>query len=216
MRTGQPNNKPRRGAGKVLPKEPRDRSDPHLGPGGRGWWFWVWRSQRLPRCGCTVIDEDQSSLTPLISIEKYQQARQLIEKAGVGDFEGAKPESLVAKAEAALGLAFPPSYRRFLAELGCGDVNGLEVFGLINDKFENSTVPNGIWLTLRERQDIDLNPAYVLIGEGGDGTYYSLDTRLAGKDGEAPVVRLSVDGKQSEKVAESFGEYFLEAVRNVV
>ena len=151
-----------------------------------------------------------------MSIEKYQQARQLIEDAGGGDFEGPKPEALVARAETALGLTFPPSYRRFLLEMGCGDINGLEIYGLINDKFENSTVPNGIWLTLNERRGIGLHPSYVLIGEGGEGTLYALDTRQAGKGGEALVLRLSVDGKQIERVAESFGDYFLEAVQRVV
>ena len=106
-----------------------------------------------------------------MSIEKYQQARQLIEDAGGGDFEGAKPESLVAMAETALGLTFPPSYRRFLLEMGCGDINGLEVFGLINDSFEHPTVPNGIWLTSNERRGIGMHSAYVLIGEGGDGAF---------------------------------------------
>ena len=100
--------------------------------------------------------------------------------------------------------------------MGCGDVNGLEVFGLINDNFENSTIPNGIWLTLNERRGIGLHPAYVLIGDGGDGTFYGLDTRQVGSSGEAPVVRLSADGKHSEKVADSFGDYFLEAVKRVI
>jgi antitoxin YobK len=151
-----------------------------------------------------------------MSIDKYQQAQQLIEDAGGGDFEGAKPESLVAKAEAALGLTFPPSYRRFLLEMGCGGINGLEVYGLINENFEKSAVPNGIWLTLDDRRVMGLHPAYVIVGDGGDGSHYALDTRHVGKDGEAPVVRLSVDGKQSEKVADSFSDYFLEAVRSVV
>jgi hypothetical protein len=53
-----------------------------------------------------------------MSMQNYEKARELIGEAGGGDFEGAKPESLVAKAEAALGIAFPPSYRRFLLELG--------------------------------------------------------------------------------------------------
>jgi antitoxin YobK len=150
-----------------------------------------------------------------MSIQKYQQAREFIEAAGGGDFDGAKPESLVAKAEAALGLTFPPSYRRFLLEMGCGGINGLEVYGLIDDNFERSTVPNGIWLTLDDRRAIGLHPACVIVGDGGDGTHYALDTSQVGDAGEAPVVRLSVDGKQSEKVADSFGDYFLEAVRRV-
>src|SRR5437762_6151665 len=133
-----------------------------------------------------------------MSIQKYEQARELIEGAGGGDFEGVKPEVLVAKAEDALGLTFPPSYRRFLLQMGCGDINGLEVFGLINDNFEKSTVPNGIWLTLNQRRTIGLNRSYVIIADGGDGTYYALDTRQADEEGETPVVRLSVDGRYSE------------------
>jgi antitoxin YobK len=169
----------------------------------------------LPSYGLT-LDSELGEQSFTMSIEKYEQARRLIEDVGGGDFEGVKPETLVAKAEAALGVSFPPSYRRFLLEMGCGDINGLEVFGLIHDNFENSTLPNGIWLTLNERRGIGLHPAYVLIGEGGDGTFYSLDTRQKGEDGEAPVVRLSADGKRSERVADSFGNYFLEAVRSVL
>jgi cell wall assembly regulator SMI1 len=151
-----------------------------------------------------------------MSIQKYEQARELIKGAGGGDFEGAKPEVLVAKAEATLGLTFPPSYRRFLLQMGCGDINGLEVFGLINDNFDKSTVPNGIWLTLNQRRAIGLNRSYVIIGDGGDGTYYALDTQQAVEGGEAPVVRLSVDGRDSEVVANSFGAFLLEAVKRVI
>lgn len=148
-----------------------------------------------------------------MSIEKYQQAIQLLKEAGDGDFVGPRPETLLAKAEAALGLTFPLSYRRFLLEMGCGDINGLEVFGLIDDQFENSAIPNGIWLTLNERKESGLHPAYILISDGGDGTLYALDTRQRSNDGEAPVVLLSVDGQHSERVADSFGDYFLEALQ---
>jgi hypothetical protein len=147
-----------------------------------------------------------------MSVQSYKEARKLIEAAGGGDFEGNKPESLVARAEFALGLAFPPSYRFFLSEMGAGDFNGFEVFGLINDNFSNSSVPNGVWLTLSERRAIGLHPAYIIVGEAGDGTYFALDTRPVGRTCEAPVVRLSVDAKNHERVAESFGDYLLERV----
>lgn len=151
-----------------------------------------------------------------MSIQKYKKARELINNAGGGDFEGAKPESLVVEAESALGLVFPPSYRSFILEMGCGAINGLEVFGLINNNFETSTVPNAIWLTLNERRGIGLHPSYVLIGEGGDGTFYALDTKQLDSEGEALVIQLSPDGKQSEKISDSFGSYFFEAVRNAI
>jgi hypothetical protein len=150
-----------------------------------------------------------------MSLQDYQTAKSLIEETG-GDFEGPKPEALVASAEQALGLKFPPSYRLFLLELGCGDLNGLEFYGVINEKFEGSSVPNGIWLTLNERQSIGLDHAYILIGDGGDGTYYAIDTRSVDETGESPVMRLSVDGTQAKPVASSFGAYLLEAVQSVV
>lgn len=104
-----------------------------------------------------------------MSNENYERARQLIEDAGGCDFEGPKPEMLVAKAESALGLRFPPSYRRFLLELGCGDINGLEVYGLIDGDFEKSTVPDGVWLTLNERREFGLDPAYLIVGGSETG-----------------------------------------------
>lgn len=151
-----------------------------------------------------------------MSVRKFEEARKLINDAGGGDFEGPKSDALVAKAEAALGLSFPPSYRQFLLDMGCGDIAGLEIFGVINENFQNSTVPNGVWLTLNERRSIGLDPAFVIVGDGGDGTYYAIDTRRVDDSGEAPVVRLSTDGMLGEKVADSFGAYLLEAVSRVI
>jgi antitoxin YobK len=150
-----------------------------------------------------------------MSLQDYRSAKLLIEDNG-GDFEGTKPEELITKAEQALGIKFPPSYRLFLSELGCGDINGLEVYGIINDHFEISRVPNGIWLTLHERQNISLLPNYILIGESGDGSYIALDASRKDNIGENPVVRLSLDGQQSETVATSFGVYLLDSVQSVV
>ena len=64
---------------------------------------------------------------------------------------GPRPEELVAAAERALGLEFPPGYREFVLDLGAGDVGGEEFFGVVDDGFEDSAIPDGVWLTLRER-----------------------------------------------------------------
>ena len=93
-----------------------------------------------------------------MSLRNYQIAKSLIEAAH-GDFEEAKPETLIAAAERALEIKFPPSYRKFLLTFGCVDINGSEIYGVIDDNFENSAVPNGIWLTLNERQSIWLDHA---------------------------------------------------------
>lgn len=150
-----------------------------------------------------------------MSIERYEEARKLIKRMGEDDFTGPKPESLIAKAESALGLTFPPSYRSFLLEMGCGGVSGVEIFGIIDEDFHQSMVPDGIWLTMEERRSMGLDPHYVIVGEVGDGTYYALDTREVNADGENPVVVLSVDGKHGEKVADSFGAYLFNRLSEI-
>lgn len=150
-----------------------------------------------------------------MSVENYEAALKIIKSMGIGDFEGPKPESLIRKAEAALGVTFPPSYRRFLLDLGCGDIGGFEIFGVIDDNFQNSSVPNGVWLTLNERRNIGLAPGLVIVGEGGDGCYYALDIRPIEVAVEAGVVRLLPDGSLADRVTSSFGEYFLDAVKRV-
>ncbi len=146
--------------------------------------------------------------------DDYTHAKALIDEIG-GDFDGQKSEGLVAKAESALGIRFPPSYRSFLLDYGCGGFDGFEVYGLIDENFIDSSVPNGIWLTLNERSGIGLEKNFVIVGSGGDGTYLALDTGSQDENGEAPVVRLSVEGEKFEIVAPSFGSYLLSAVQSL-
>lgn len=146
--------------------------------------------------------------------DDYTHAKALIEEIG-GDFDGEKAEDLVVLAENALGVSFPPSYRSFLRDYGCGGFDGFEVYGLIDENFVDSSVPNGIWLTLNERGGIGLEKKFVIVGSGGDGTYLALDTGSCDSNGEAPVVRLSVEGEKFEIVAPSFGRYLLSAVQSL-
>ncbi len=149
-----------------------------------------------------------------MSLEKYRRARELIAEAGGGDFEGPKPEPLVARAEAALGLVFPPSYRQFLLDLGCGSIAGFEVYGVVDEDFTHSAVPDAIWMTLEARRSGGLAPRYVIIGALGDGSFDCLDTAHLDAAAEAPVVQLSADFEDPVKLADSFGEYFLTEVED--
>lgn len=150
-----------------------------------------------------------------MSLEKYRRAGELIAKAGGGDFVGPRPEALVARAEAALGLRFPPSYRQFLLELGAGDVGGFEVYGIVNDDFADARVPDAIALTLDARRS-GLGPRYVMIGTLGDGSHDCLDTGHPDATGEAPVVQLSAEYEDPVTLADSFGEYLLVEVEDAL
>lgn len=104
------------------------------------------------------------------------------------DFVGSRDEALVALAERTLGLRFPPTWRAFLARYGCGSIAGEEFYGLVDDDFVNSSVPDAIWLTLDQRRTTGLPETLVIVYGVGDGTYYALDCGARGKDGECPVV----------------------------
>ena len=151
-----------------------------------------------------------------MSMLDYEKARQLIGDSEDADFDGGKPEQLVLDAEAVLGIKFPPTYRRFLLEFGCGDIGGEEIYGIIDGNFDSSSVPNGIWLTLEERKAGHLPSNYVVVYAGGDGTYCAIDTDQHNEDGENPVVRLAIDKTPVEEVAPSFGAFLNGIVSEVI
>lgn len=149
-----------------------------------------------------------------MSNRDLDEAFELINEHGGGDFEGKKDFSLIEKAEAVLGLRFPPTYKKFLMELGCGDVEGLEFYGIIGVDFENSSVPDAIWLTLNERES-GLPSSLIIIYATGDGTYYALDTDQVSADGENPVVSYGLNGR-TEKIADDYGSFMLSELKTVL
>lgn len=135
-----------------------------------------------------------------------------IGRSDVGDFVGPRPAALVRSGERVLGVLFPPTYARFLQAFGAGDVGHLEFYGVIDDPVEEGPVPNGIWVTLRNREH-GLPHELVVVSDTGYGEAYALDTATVGEDGENPVVVWDVDlGRPYEVVASDFGTFFLEQV----
>jgi antitoxin YobK len=144
-----------------------------------------------------------------MSMADLDRALELVrENAGEAHFVGPRGEHLVA-AEEALGHPLPPTYRRFVEELGAGDVAGVEIYGVIHPDFENSGIPDAIWFTLTERRDSDLPEGLVLVMQEGNGSYACLDARGLGAGGEAPVV-LWAAGEPTERLADDFGAFLRE------
>jgi len=152
-----------------------------------------------------------------MSMDDYEAAKLLLNEFDEEDinFYGPIPEETILKAETMLGVSLPPTYRRFLAEYGAGDVGASEFYGILADDLSGDEVPNGIWLTLRHRKTMDLDPALVIVGELGDGSKDCLWVK--GNGGEAPVIEVRFGGPVAEQatrqIAEDFGTYFLEAIR---
>lgn len=149
-----------------------------------------------------------------MSIQELDIAFELISKNGGGDFDGKKDSFLIEKAEKILGLKFSPSYKRFLTELGCGDIEGLEFFGIVNDDFENSSVPDAIWLTLDERK-AGLDNSLVLVYAAGDGTYCAIDTSQVSSYNENPVIAYMPDGK-TKIIADDYGSFLLSELQTML
>lgn len=150
-----------------------------------------------------------------MGMQEYEEGLALIEdELEDADFE-AQPEDRVARAEEALGVRFPPTYRRFLLELGSGGIGSEEIYGLVNDDFDDARPPQAIGRTLEMRREGWIPDDVVVIYGLGDGTYYGLRTSQAGPDGESPVVAF-VPGDESgelEVVHPDFGHFFLDTMR---
>ncbi|CAN5232970.1 hypothetical protein BH18ACT4_BH18ACT4_04360 [soil metagenome] len=98
-------------------------------------------------------------------------------------------------------------------------MGGREFYGAIDDNFVDSSIPDGIWLTLDERERFGFPEHLVIVGETGMGEYYVLDTSQAGANGECPVVvwvaGQSQEGGPLEVVAPDFGSFFWDALQQV-
>jgi hypothetical protein len=153
-----------------------------------------------------------------MGMHQFRQALRMIARSGGGDFTGPIPQQIVEEAEELLGVRFPPSYRQFLLKLGCGDVAGAEFYGIVDDNLRDGPIPNGIWLTLDERETGKLPPKMVLVAFTGMIGYYALDLSRVGENREAPVVmwQTGAPGNACPVIAKDFGSFFLDEVSSAL
>lgn len=144
-----------------------------------------------------------------------EEAVKLInENQSLADFGNGISSDAIKKAEGILGLKFPPSYVYFLEHYGCGNFGGFEVYGIfIDPETDRPVVPNGIWLTLKNRNNFQMLHHFLIIGSPGYGPYYVLDLSIINENGESPVCLWTV-GNVIEKVEDSFEQFFLNGVRS--
>jgi hypothetical protein len=146
-------------------------------------------------------------------MDDLEEALELIRaRPDLSFFVGRRDEAVVTAAENALGCRFPPTYRRFVLELGAGSFRTTGIYGVVDDNFDDAAVPNGIWYTLSVR-DFGLPSHLVLISDAGDGIDYALDTSQVDSGGESPVVVWTSRGTPQTLVAADFGAFLLQNVR---
>jgi hypothetical protein len=70
---------------------------------------------------------------------------------------------VVSAAEATLGLKFPSGYRLFVTQLGAGSFGAQEILGGDSDDFVNSGIPDSVWKTLKDCEQLDLPASMIVI-----------------------------------------------------
>lgn len=143
-----------------------------------------------------------------MSMTDLSKAFSLIEQhQDLADFDGPKPDELISKAENALGLPFPPTYKSFLKKYGCGSIAGKEFYGVIHSDFEASGIPDAIWLTLNQRRLYQLPVGIVLIYSTGDGLYYALNSCQVNSDGEYSIVEWNPGASKKNEIEKIYDDY---------
>lgn len=152
-----------------------------------------------------------------MSYNNYKKAVDIINKnQDKNHFIGKRSEELVKKAENELGIKFSEIYKEFLLTYGAGNYGSEEILGIIDDDFGESSVPDGIWYTLIERQEVGLPLNLVIIYEDDCGELLCLDFNSLNDEKEPAIVPYipGEDNKNQkyEKIADDFGDFLLQLV----
>lgn len=153
-----------------------------------------------------------------MSIKSYEKAIELINlNKNMCFFAGERSYELIKKAEEFLGLTFSPIAKDFFKTFGAGSVGAEEVYGITNENFLNASLPNGVWLTNIEREEVQMPKGLFVISDRGNGEFYCLDHSSV-SEFEEPKIVVYVPGVDNEHqkyevIADDFGDYLLQIVQ---
>jgi hypothetical protein len=144
--------------------------------------------------------------------DRYDRLAEVIAKSGRANFGHGVPELVIADAERHLGVAFPPSYRWWLANYGAGYIGGYELQGLFPEKIADREpdlplIGDVVYLADLHAKRTG-NPVHLLeiLSYEGDEVYL-LDTSRRGSDGECPVVCRHAGSDELQDVAADFAGF---------
>jgi SMI1-KNR4 cell-wall len=125
---------------------------------------------------------------------------------------GPQPEAAIDELETVLRIAMPPSYREFLETYGGMKIFDTCISGIIDGKALG--LETG-WLygdTLRCRADNNL-PHHLLVIQADEDAPYCLVTNRPKSGGEFPLVSYDLETGDVERLADSFGTWFMKWLR---
>jgi len=130
---------------------------------------------------------------------------------------GGQSEVMVSAAESKLGVLFPPSFREYLLKWGNVSCDGYEYYGLTsNSDFENASVPNCVWFTLKKRVDVGLPNSLIVFRNVNDEEYICVDTDQTLEGDERKVVIWDNLERTISKVLDiNFADYLCEELAEI-
>ena len=119
-----------------------------------------------------------------------------------GFWLGKRSECDIVTAETALGVRFPPEYRRFVSGYGCGNVGAYEIYGVIDA--ERTGVPSCVDATLDARRAGTATENDIVVYALGNGDLGVLDqatgtvswvTSVGGREPASPSFAAFLSGR---------------------
>lgn len=153
-----------------------------------------------------------------MSYRDYEEAVKLINSNKDRLFSiGGCTDDLIRKAEQRLNLQFSEIYKSFLKQFGALSFGAEEFYGIVREDFDNSRVPDAIWYTLTERQQIQMPDNLLVIYDTGSEELFCLDFNKLTNEGEPAVVAfipgIDLKCQKHELIANDFGEFLLQRVK---
>lgn len=161
--------------------------------------------------------EIQSAGIPKLTTRKAIDMNKLIELVqaypSIFTVSGKKSALLVEKAEKKLGNRLPTSYKQFLMEFGKLAFGARTYLGVIDDDFENSGLPDGIWFNLFLRKEYNFPQHLIVVYNNNGLEFICLDTSNFFSEDECGIaVWDCVHDVVTATANVQFSEYLLEEI----
>jgi antitoxin YobK len=158
-------------------------------------------------------DEEEERM----SVNSYHKALKIMDHhKDMCHFVGPRNEELIKLAEETLGFRFSPLYRDFVKKFGAGNFGSKEIYGVIDEDFENSSVPDAVWFTLTEREETNLPKNLLVIYDTDGDELYCLDFNQINTFNEPAVVSFilgqELHAQNYEIIAEDLGDFLFNLV----
>ncbi|MFD5245383.1 SMI1/KNR4 family protein [Amycolatopsis sp. NPDC058340] len=145
-----------------------------------------------------------------MSVEASERLIELIRADNdISDHCGSCDEAMIGAAERALGVTFPPSYRRLIEEFGTWDIAGEEFLGVYRTPARGSRLLGSVDETLEMRRNHRLPPELIVVMFDGMGGTIVLDSSRPDDSGEYPVLAWAHADEAPEKLGDDFGSFAL-------